>query len=128
MKSRFALACVVMLMGVLLVSGVALAKNFTGTFRDDQISGTKRADTIKGREGNDRLSGRSGPDEIIGGEDHDRIRGGNGNDILRAADGERDHIRCGNGFDRVYADPDRDSELNTLDVVYFGCERVIVSR
>ena len=95
MRSRLALACVVMLMGVLLVGGVAVAKGFRGTSGPDEILGTKNADTIRGLGGNDRLSGRGGPDEIYGGGGRDKIRGGNGDDVLRAVDGQRDTIYRG---------------------------------
>ena len=64
MKRKLMLVCVVMLSGVFLVGGMALAANFRGTDGPDEISGTKRADTIRGLGGNDRLSGSGGPDEI----------------------------------------------------------------
>ena len=49
MRGRLALACVVMLMGMLLIGGVAFAKTFTGTNGPDDITGTKKEDTIRGR-------------------------------------------------------------------------------
>jgi Ca2+-binding RTX toxin-like protein len=116
MKSRVALACVVMLMGVLLVGGVAFAKNFDGTAKADEITGTRKHDEIRGLGGDDRLSGSGGPDLIYGGEDNDRIRGGNGDDRLKANDDNRDRIKCGAGNDIVYAD--------VKDIVFFGCETV----
>lgn len=116
MRGRLALACVVMLMGMLLIGGVALAKTFTGTNGSDDITGTKREDTIRGREGNDRLAGRGGPDDIHGGEGRDRLFGGNGDDTLRANDDQQDKVDCGRGRDFVYAD--------RSDIVNFGCETV----
>jgi Ca2+-binding RTX toxin-like protein len=117
MKSRLALAGVVMLMGVLLVGGVAFARNFDGTARADEITGTRKHDEIRGLGGDDRLSGSGGPDLIYGGEDNDRIRGGSGNDRLKANDNNRDRIKCGAGDkDIVYAD--------MKDIVFFGCEIV----
>jgi Ca2+-binding RTX toxin-like protein len=127
MRSRLALVCVVMLMGVLLVGGVAVAKGFRGTSGPDEIVGTKNADTIRGLGGNDRLLGSAGPDEIYGGGGRDTIRGGNGDDRLMAVDGRRDTTYCGDGTDFVYADPDPNGP-NTLDTVYYGCETVKIER
>ena len=53
MKKKLMVACVVMLIGIFLVGGMALAASFRGSDGPDEISGTKRADTIRGLGGND---------------------------------------------------------------------------
>jgi hypothetical protein len=116
MKKKLMLACVVMLIGVFLVGGMALAASFRGSDGPDEISGTKRADTIRGLGGNDRLSGGGGADRIYGNGGSDKIRGNNGDDRLMADDGNKDDVWCGSGTDYVYAD--------VRDTVYFGCETV----
>lgn len=120
MRSRLALACVVMLVGVFLVGGVALAEGFRGTSGPDNITGTEGKDRIWGKGGDDRLSGRSGADRIDGGNGADVMRGGNGNDYIIANDERRDTIYCGDGTDFVYASP--------TDVVYYGCETIRIDR
>jgi Ca2+-binding RTX toxin-like protein len=127
MRGRLALACVVMLIGVLLVGGVALAAGFRGTSGSDEISGTDRKDTIRGLGGDDRLAGRGGDDEIYGGGGKDKINGNNGDDRIMAADGKRDVIRCGSGRDYVYADYDRYDPDGT-DLVYYRCEEITIVR
>jgi Ca2+-binding RTX toxin-like protein len=104
MRTRLALACVVVAIGMLLVGGAAFAAGFRGTDGRDAITGTERKDTIRGLGGNDRLSGRGGPDEIYGGGGKDKIFGGRGDDTIMADDGKEDTIDCGRGDDFVYAD------------------------
>ncbi|HKH11010.1 MAG TPA: hypothetical protein VKA73_07690 [Rubrobacter sp.] len=116
MRRRLALACVVMLIGVLLVGGGAFAAGFRGTSGPDDISGTDGKDTIRGLGGNDRLSGRGGPDEIYGGSGRDKIFGNSGDDRIMADDGTQDIIDCGKGKDFVFAD--------RSDVINYGCETV----
>jgi RTX calcium-binding nonapeptide repeat (4 copies) len=82
-----------LLVGVLLLSGVALAENIRGTFGQDDLTGTNQndriyglgaADTIEGRAGNDDCYGGSGADEISCGNVNDRIDSGFGEDIFGA--------------------------------------------
>jgi Ca2+-binding RTX toxin-like protein len=90
--------------------------------RGRRIIGTKGADYLPGGGGNDYIDGRAGNDTILGGSGNDTLIGGTGNDVIdggsgtdkiiagagsdtiRAADGFKDHIDCGAGDDRVYAD------------------------
>jgi len=98
-----------------------------------RIVGTARADYIPGGGGDDVLSGLGGPDTLLGGRGDDTIKGGAGNDYIDAgpgvdkvdagdgsdtlvlADGEIDTVECGEGNDRVLADPSD---------VLSGCEAV----
>ena len=113
-----------LLVGVLLVGGVALAKDIRGTFGKDNLEGTNQldriyglgaADTITAFEGNDDCYGGSGADDINCGGGKDRIDGGfgvddlfggPGNDRIIATDGRVDRVNCGTGDDTAYIDPD----------------------
>jgi Ca2+-binding RTX toxin-like protein len=127
MLRRMVLLCGVFLVGVIVLSGVALAEDIRGTFGPDtgpdtlegtsqldRIYGLGAADTIMGRAGNDDCYGGSGWDEISCGNGNDRIDGGFGQDILSggpgndtilAADGRVDEVDCGLGDkDTAYVD------------------------
>ena len=82
----------------------------------DEIMGQKGDDNIDGEEGRDLLAGGMGDDRIAGGDGQDEIRAGAGDDRVLAADGARDFISCGPGFDRVVAD--------RRDDVGGNCERL----
>jgi hypothetical protein len=70
----------------------------------DLISGGGGDDRIRGDAGNDRLSGGLGADVLYGGSGRDTLLGGPGNDTFYAADGDRDLVVGGAGFDRAYVD------------------------
>src|ERR671921_740735 len=93
------------LMAAVLVaaSGVALAKNITGTENGQRIVGTKYADHINALGGDDVVLGYRGSDKIRG-----------GNDVIYSEGGFRDLVNCGMGTDTAYVD--------TKDRVK-GCER-----
>jgi Ca2+-binding RTX toxin-like protein len=112
-----------LLVGVLLLGGVALAKDIRGTFGPDDLEGTNQldriyglgnADTIRALAGNDDCYGGSGADIIRCGEGQDRVDGGFGadklfggpaNDTILAADGQEDRVSCGTGDnDTAYVD------------------------
>ena len=127
-----------LLVGVIMISGVALAANIRGTFGQDNLIGTNQldriyglgaADTISGLAGNDDCYGGSGADEISCGPGNDRIDGGFGEDILfggpdndtiLATDGQVDEVDCGLGDnDTAYVDEFDDPVEN--------CENVFVA-
>ena len=112
-----------MLVGVIVLGGDALAQDIRGTFGQDDLEGTNQldriyglgaADTITGLGGNDDCYGGSGADEIDCGFGMDRIDGGFGfdellggpnNDTISAADGFEDNVDCGTGTnDTAYVD------------------------
>ncbi len=128
-RTGFVLAA--MLTALLMVSGVALAKEILCTPKNDSITGTDRGDvvsarggtdTVVGRGGDDELYGQPGGDSISGSEDDDdvygddgadnlngggidELSGGNNNDTINALGGGRDSINCGLGSDdQVIAD------------------------
>ena len=101
----------------------------TGADGKDALGGGSNADRLSGGNGNDSLRGEAGNDTISGGAGNDRLdagkgantlSGGAGNDRLFAANGRRDRVRCGSGFDSVNAD--------RTDRVASDCERVSRTR
>ena len=107
-RTGFMLAA--MLPALLMVSGVALAKEIWGTPKTDRITGTDRGDVVSARGGNDTVVGRGGDDEPYGQPGGDSISGSEG-------DG-RGSINCGLGSDdRVIAD-----EVDGVNIN--DCERI----
>jgi Ca2+-binding RTX toxin-like protein len=142
MLRRVVLLCGTLLVGVLLLSGVALAENIRGTFGPDDLTGTNQmdriyglgaADTLRGLAGNDDCYGGSGADTIRCGAGNDRIDGGfgedglyggPGDDTISAADGQEDRVSCGQGTDTAYVD-----ELDVVvDNLLSRCENVFVAQ
>jgi Ca2+-binding RTX toxin-like protein len=112
---RAALLMLLLMAGVLvLASGVALAKNITGTENGEKIVGTKFKNHINSLGGNDVVLGYAGADKIRGGNDNDQQYGGRGNDVIYSEGGFRDLVNCGKGTDTAYVD--------SKDRVV-GCER-----
>ena len=131
-----------MLVGVLLLGGVALAKDIRGTFGPDDLTGTNRmdriyglgaADVILGKVGNDDCDGGGGADEIRcgvgndrvdGGFGHDDLYGGPDNDTILAADGRMDYVNCGLGNnDTAYVD--KNDEVDPAQAA--ACENLFVA-
>ena len=106
-------------LAMMLVSGVALAKNIGGDEGDNTLTGTKRADTIHGRSGNDFIRGKGGNDQIYGESGQDQLYGGKGRDRIFSAGNQVDVVDCGRG------DRDR-AEVDALDQVSANCERVVI--
>jgi Ca2+-binding RTX toxin-like protein len=123
MLRRVVLLYGALLVGVIVLGGVALAEDIRGTFGQDNLIGTNQndriyglgaADTISGLAGNDDCYGGSGADTIRCGDGNDRIDGGFGfddlfggplNDTISAADGFEDFVDCGTGTnDTAYVD------------------------
>jgi hypothetical protein len=73
------------------------------------------ADRLEGGAGPDVLDGQGGRDLLIGGSGRDVLDGGRDGDRINSADGDRDWVLCGVGFDRLAA--------SAADVVMRGCER-----
>jgi Ca2+-binding RTX toxin-like protein len=135
MKRRALLILASVMLGVMLLGGVALAKEITGTNGPDDLEGTNRADKVWGLDGRDYIAGKGGSDDLYGGRANDEVRGADGrdhvdgghgsdylyggskNDWLKAVDGERDHVSCGSGRDdKAYVDK--------IDRVNDDCEDV----
>jgi hypothetical protein len=84
-------------------------ESVAGTQFDDTLRGDDNANELDGNSGDDVIVGRRGSDDLIGDRGDDRLTGG------ASADGARDHLDCGGGFDIALAD--------TRDLVEPGCER-----
>jgi Ca2+-binding RTX toxin-like protein len=127
MLRRMVLLGGALLVAVIVLSGVALAKDIRGTFKQDELTGTNQldriyglgaGDTIVGLGGNDDCYGGSGFDEVRCGPGNDRVDGGFGeddlfggpdNDKILAADGKVDYVNCGLGDnDTAYVDVEDD--------------------
>jgi hypothetical protein len=137
MRLRALLMVATMLLGVLVLSGVALAKNITGTNGPDRLigipnkdqiyglggpdylSGKKKADALYGGRDNDQVRAGNGRDHVFGGQRSDKLYGGGGNDVMSAADGYKDYVNCGWGTDNAYVDK--------RDRVNRDCENVFVA-
>jgi hypothetical protein len=133
MRRTVGLFVVAMALGMLMVSGVALAKTFTceadetcvGTNKADKITGTNQADTIRAKGGKDNINGRGGADDIDAGQGRDKVRGGDGNDTIDIADGDRDLVDCGAGNDdTVIFDLGLDQALPGADPETGDCENL----
>ena len=125
-----------MMLGVLLVGGVALADTIDGTSGPDDLVGTDQEDIIHASGGADYVSGLAGPDvlyagagndSVVGRDGNDRIYGNVGPDLLfgnqsndtinSAGDQEKDVVKCGIGKnDTAYVDK--------IDRVKENCENV----
>ncbi|MGB6298671.1 MAG: hypothetical protein WBF90_21155, partial [Rivularia sp. (in: cyanobacteria)] len=88
----------------------SVAKEISGTTKDDNLYGTNDAEIISGGGGDDNISGNGGGDTLIGGRGDDdiygsfqadEIRGGRGDDFI-FGNGGNDLIDSGLGFDSVF--------------------------
>jgi Ca2+-binding RTX toxin-like protein len=134
MRRRAAPILAAMVLGVLVVSGAALAKTVTGTDQADDLVGTEKDDTIYAKAGNDYVFGEQAADVLRGGDGDDMVYGREGNDqvygdagsdelfgdigldTIDAGDGEKDIVNCGAEVDNAYVDK--------IDIVNKNCEKV----
>ena len=137
-RRRALLIMATMMLGVLLLGGVALADTIDGTSGPDDLVGTDKDDVIHASGGADYVSGLAGPDLLYAGAGNDTVVGRDGNDsiygnvgsdtlfgnqsndtINSAGDQERDVVKCGIGKnDTAYVDK--------IDSVKENCENVYV--
>jgi hypothetical protein len=132
---RAVLILATMMLGVMMLSGVVLAKNIMGTNGVNELKGTNRVDKIRGLAGSDYINGRAAADELYGGRGKDKVRGqrgddyinggrdtdklfgDRGNDTIKSKDGYKDYVNCGAGAnDKAYVDTDLDTLVNCEDV------------
>src|SRR5215211_6352886 len=138
MRRRALLIMATMGLAVLLLGGVALAKEVTGTSGADDLVGTDKDDVIHASGGADYVSGLAAPDllyagagndTVVGREGNDRIYGNGGSDVLfgnqsndtinSEGDQARDVVKCGIGKnDTAYVDK--------IDSVKENCENVFL--
>ena len=95
MKPRAALILATMLLGGLLLSGVARAVNKVcppnnpcrGTNSTDKLTGNASQNVVYANGGKDYAKGNRGDDDLYGGPRDDRLDGGDGADYLNGNDG-----------------------------------------
>jgi hypothetical protein len=144
MRLRALLILATTLLGVMMLSGAALAVTKTcsanpcvGTNGPDRLKGNSTKNEIRGLRGPDYIAGKQRSDELYGGRGQDEVRAGNGrdrvfsgrgrdelyggggNDTMNAQDGYKDNVNCGLGTDTAYVD--------RRDRVNEDCENVFVA-
>jgi len=144
MRIRAPLILAIALLGVIALSGAALAATKTcsnnpcvGTKGPDKlkgnatrneiralrgadyIAGKPRADELYGNRGQDEVRAGNGRDRVFGGRGKDQLHGGGGNDTMNSRDDYKDNVNCGLGTDTAYVDK--------RDQVNDDCENVFVS-
>ena len=73
-----------------------------GSDYSDRLVGDRGDNVIIANDGDDRVYSGGGNDTIYDGAGHDKVRAGSGDDVIRlAADGQRDKIDGGRGFDTI---------------------------
>jgi Ca2+-binding RTX toxin-like protein len=99
----------------------------SGESGSDIMDGGFGQDTMFGGEGDDTLLGYGEGDFLVGDSGSDTIMGFEGNDFLfhsnggsAAADGSRDTIYCGEGYDEVWLnqETDHDTAYNNCEVIH----------
>jgi hypothetical protein len=99
-----------------------LPVHYTSSGGEKHLVGASGNDVLWGGKGSDNAVGNSGNDLLIGGEYHhpvkDALSGGGGNDVFSVDNDPagKDIVRCGGGYDWVFAD--------RKDVVASNCEKV----
>ena len=97
-----------MVIGVMLLSGVVLAKTMTchnkceATNGSDYYVGDDSKNTIYGLAGDDYVGGLGAADMLLGGRDNDKVQGGSG----------KDRLEGGRGVDKVVGKPGYDILLD----------------
>jgi hypothetical protein len=95
---------------------------YTSSGGEKKLIGGTGNDVLWGGKGSDNAEGQDGNDLLVGGEYHhpvkDTLSGGGGNDVFSVDNDPagKDVVRCGGGFDWVFAD--------RKDVVAADCEKV----
>ena len=72
--------------------------------RPSGLEGGGGNDMLHGGSAADLIDGGGGKDEIIAGPGRDDVTAGGGSDTIDIRDGERDHLKCGSGNDKVHKD------------------------
>src|SRR5829696_3607299 len=88
MLRRMVLLCGALLVGVMLLGGVALAKDIRGTFKEDVLQCTTQRDRINRPRAADTRAGKADNDDCYGGSGAHMIRCAAGNDRIDGSFGE----------------------------------------
>jgi Ca2+-binding RTX toxin-like protein len=87
-----------MVLGVLLLSGVVLAKD---KYCHNNCKGTDSGEQLSGDGSKNKIRGLGGPDSVYGNGAGDRLFGGTGGDEVRGGSG-KDYMKGGSGCDRLW--------------------------
>jgi hypothetical protein len=96
--------------------------DYTSSWGEKKMVGGPGNDVLWGGKGSDNAVGNSSNDLLVGGEYHhpvkDTLSGGGGNDVFSVDNDPagKDVVRCGGGFDWVFAD--------RKDAIASNCEKV----
>lgn len=111
MLGRAALILATMSVGVIVLSGVALALTIScttttpceGTSEPDTLTGNARDNFIEGLMSTDNIAGKGGADRLFGNRDNDEVHGGGGPDkILGGKHSDSDSLYGERGNDTIY--------------------------
>jgi hypothetical protein len=115
MKLRAGLILATMVLGGMMLSGVALAITCSpdcgGTPGRDSLLGTASANQMAGYGSRDYINGYANGDRLWGGDGNDTLRGGDGEDVIEGNAGV-DDVKGGPGKDRVFGHDGRRQEDN----------------
>jgi serralysin len=135
---RSVLLLLAVVVGLLLVSGVAIARTINcdggqcrGTNSSDTMYGSggrdniyslRGADLVRGNGGSDSVNGDGGRDWLSGGRRNDEVNGGDDDDVVAGNSGF-DAMNGGNGDDRMEAVDGMEDRIScgngTHDIVVF---------
>jgi Ca2+-binding RTX toxin-like protein len=93
-----------MMLGVVLLSGVAQALDKAGDSAPNTLRGSNGPDYIRGMGGGDDISGKNGLDHLYGNMGNDLLHGGYGNDFISGDKGDNDVVYGDGGRDELYAE------------------------
>jgi Ca2+-binding RTX toxin-like protein len=105
MKLRAVLILATVVLGGMLLSGVALAVTKYGDADPNKLMGTNNTDYIYGGDGGDEIGGKNGDDWLYGDNGSDRLHSGYGDD----------NIKGGNGHDLGWGDEGVDHLWSVID-------------
>jgi RTX calcium-binding nonapeptide repeat (4 copies) len=133
MKLRTVLILATMVLGVMLLSGVALARtcavnpcqgttgkdSLRGSNSNNEIHGQGSGDLVRGLGGTDWIYGGGGNDDLYGGPSRDGLYGGPGNDSFDGGKGD-DYFRAHDYVRHSEATPKSNVQDRTVDVIKGG--------
>jgi RTX calcium-binding nonapeptide repeat (4 copies) len=129
MKLRAVLILATMVLGGMLVSGVALARTCNtdcgGSNSRDILNGTGNKNQMAGYGGNDYINGMANADRLWGGDGSDTLRGGDGNDVLEGQAGT-DDVNGGPGDDKVWGHDGRRQGEDNIDQLKGGSDDDVI--
>jgi Ca2+-binding RTX toxin-like protein len=115
MKLWVGLILTTMVLGVMLLSGVVLAKKLVGGPGNNNYMGSNDTDYIYGGGGADDIGGKNGPDHLFGDKGNDRLHGGRGHDWVEGGPGS-DTAWSDKGTDDLFAEREHKGSFQAAKV------------